>query len=179
MSIDDRTFKSVLFVALFLGAASLIAAEPTTTTADDRAAVERLRKAGVVLTETTGVVTGAFIKDTADMTDDNFAALGSLKNLKTLNISSKKLNDHTLGLLTGMTALEALLNRFGAIHRRGPHAAHQVPKPEAHCVHSHVAEVARISPARAWLHWPRCRTFAGLASAVVSSTTKAWPPSRN
>ena len=93
MSIDDRTFQSVLFVALFLGAASLVAAEPTTTTADDRAAVERLRKAGVVLTETTGVVTGAFIKDTADMTDDNFAALGSLKNLKTLNISSKKLND--------------------------------------------------------------------------------------
>ena len=109
MSIDDRAFKSVLFVALFLGAASLIAAEPTTPTADDRAAVERLRKAGVVLTETTGVVTGAFIKDTADMTDDNFTALGSLKNLKTLNISSKKLNDQTLGLLTGMTALEALL----------------------------------------------------------------------
>ena len=109
MSIDDRTFKSVLFVALFLGAASLIAAEPTTTTADDRAAVERLRKAGVVLTETKGVVTGAFIKDTVDMTDDNFMALGSLKNLKTLNISSNKLNDHTLGLLTGMTALEALL----------------------------------------------------------------------
>ena len=78
-------------------------------TADDRAAVEQLRKAGVVLTETTGVVTGAFIKDTVDMTDDNFAALGSLKNLKTLNISSKKLNDRTLGLLTGMTALEALL----------------------------------------------------------------------
>jgi hypothetical protein len=109
MSIDDRAFKSVLFVALFLGAASLIPAAPTTTTADDRAAVERLRKAGVVLTETTGVVTGAFIKDTADMTDDNFTALGSLKNLKTLNISSKKLNDHTLGLLTGMTALEVLL----------------------------------------------------------------------
>jgi hypothetical protein len=109
MSIDDRTFKSVLFVAMILGAASLVAAEPTTTTADDRAAVERLRKAGVVLTETTGVVTGAFIKDTADMTDDNFVVLGSLKNLKTLNISSKKLNDHTLCLLTGMTAPEALL----------------------------------------------------------------------
>src|SRR6478672_10137472 len=109
MSIDERTFQSVLFVALFLGAASLIAAEPPTTTADDRAAVERLRKAGVVLTETTGVVTGALIKDTADMTDDNFTALGSLKNLKTLNISSNKLNDDTLGPLTGMTALEALL----------------------------------------------------------------------
>jgi len=55
------------------------------------------------------VVTGAVIKDTVDMTDDNFAALGSLKNLKSLNISSRKLNDDTLGLLTGMTALEVLL----------------------------------------------------------------------
>src|SRR5436190_21952134 len=106
MSIDDRTFRSMLFVALFLGASSLIAAEPTTTSADDRATVERLRKAGVVLTETKGVVTGAVIKDTVDMTDDNFVSLGSLKNLKTLNISSKKLDDRTLGLLTGMTALE-------------------------------------------------------------------------
>src|SRR6478752_4978443 len=75
-------------------------------TADDRAAVERLRKAGVVLTETSGVVTVAVIKDTVDMTDDNFTVLGSLKNLKTLNISSKKMDDRTLGLLTGMTALE-------------------------------------------------------------------------
>lgn len=108
MSVDDRGLKSTLLVALFLSAAPLVAAEPTTQTADDRAAVERLRKAGVVLTETTGVVTGALVKDTADMTEDNFAALGSLKSLKTLNISSKKLNDQTLGLLTGMTALEIL-----------------------------------------------------------------------
>src|SRR6478672_10189497 len=108
MLIADRPFQGVLFVALFLGAAAIVAAEPATT-AYDRAAVERLRKAGVVLTETTGVVTGAFIKGTADMTDDNFTALGSLKNLKTLNISSNKLNDDTLGPLTGMTALEALL----------------------------------------------------------------------
>src|SRR5689334_5415163 len=107
MSLDVRPFQSVLFILLFLGAASLSTAEPTT--ADDRAAFERLRKAGVVFTETTGVVTGAFIKDTVDMTDDDFAVLGSLKNLKTLNISSRKLNDQTLGLLVGMTALEALL----------------------------------------------------------------------
>src|SRR5438270_725888 len=100
---------SIVLAGAGSAAAPLVAAEPTKPTADDRAAVERLRKAGVVLTETTGVVTGAFIKDTVDMTDDNFTALGSLKNLKTLNISSKKLNDHTLGLLTGMTALEALL----------------------------------------------------------------------
>lgn len=112
MSLDHRTFQPVLFVALFLGAASLRAAEPTTADAratDNQAAIERLRKAGVVFTETTGVVTGAFIKDTVDMTDDDFAALGSLKNLKTLNVSSRKLDDRTLGLLTGMTALEALL----------------------------------------------------------------------
>lgn len=109
MSIDDRGFKSALLVALFLSAAPLVTAEPTTPTADDRAVVERLRKAGVVLTETTGVVTGALVKDISDMTEDNFVALGCLKNLKTLNISSKKLNDRTLGLLTGMTALEALL----------------------------------------------------------------------
>lgn len=109
MLIDGRSFEGVLFVAFILGAASLVAAEPTATPADERTAVGQLRKAGVVLTETSALVTGAFIKDTADMTDENFTALGSLKNLKTLNISSKKLNDHTLGLLTGMPALEVLL----------------------------------------------------------------------
>src|SRR5690348_9459064 len=112
MSSDDRAFKLVLFVAVFLGAASLGAAEPTTAgarAADNQAAVERLRKAGVVLTETSGVVTGAVIRDSVDMTDDEFAALASLKNLKTLQFSNRKLNDQTLGLLTGMTALEALL----------------------------------------------------------------------
>jgi acetyl esterase/lipase len=114
MSLDAQPFQSLLFVAFFLGAASLSAAElsaaePTTTTVDDRATIERLRKAGLVLTETSGMVTGAFIKNTVDMTDDDFAALGSLKHLKTLQISSNKLNDRTLGLLTGMTALEALL----------------------------------------------------------------------
>jgi len=103
MSIADRTFQSRLFVALILGAAL------PTTTADDRAVIQRLRETGVVFTETSGVVTGAVIRDTVDMTDENFTALGSLKNLKTLNISSRKLNDDTLGLLTGMTALEALL----------------------------------------------------------------------
>src|SRR5262245_31429932 len=113
MSIADRTFQSRLFVALILGAAPLVAtilsaAEPTTT-ADDCAVIQRLREAGVVFTETSGVVTGTVIRDTVDMTDENFTALGSLKNLKTLNISSRKLNDDTLGLLTGMTALEALL----------------------------------------------------------------------
>jgi len=109
MSIADRTFKAVWFVAFFLSAAPLMAVEPAGTAADDRAAAERLRAAGVALTETAGVVTGAVIKDTTDMTDDNFTALGSLKNLKTLNISNRKLDDRTLGLLTGMAALEVLL----------------------------------------------------------------------
>ena len=69
-----RTFESVLFVALFLGAAFPLAAESTTTTADDRAAVERLRKAGVVLTETTGVATGAVEEKEAKKQQEDWAA---------------------------------------------------------------------------------------------------------
>jgi hypothetical protein len=98
--ITVRISTSILFAALLVPVDS--------TWADDQAAVERLRKAGVVLTETKGVVTGVSIKDTAGMTDDDFTALGGLTNVKTMQISGDGLNDRTLGLLTGMTALEDL-----------------------------------------------------------------------
>lgn len=75
---------------------------------DEHSAVRRLTDRGVVFTNTAGVVTGAAIKSTAGMTDDDFRALGQLRSLKTMQISGEELNDRTLGLLTGLTELEDL-----------------------------------------------------------------------
>lgn len=71
-------------------------------------AAERLRALGARLTETQDGVTGVVIQDAAGMVDEDFAALGSLRNLKSLQISGEPLNDRTLGFLTGLTELEDL-----------------------------------------------------------------------
>jgi hypothetical protein len=84
MSTAAQTLKALLLIALLLGGAPLTAAESAATAAADGARVERLRQAGVMLTETSGVVTGAFIKDTVDMTEDNFRALGTLQNQRSV-----------------------------------------------------------------------------------------------
>ncbi len=76
--------------------------------ADDHAAAEQLRKCGAKVSEQDGIVRSVEIQNTAAMTDDDFKALGQLAGLKTMQISGDKLNDRTLGFLTGLTALEDL-----------------------------------------------------------------------
>jgi metallo-beta-lactamase class B len=73
---------------------------------DESAAAEQLRKAGADVTMTKGVVTAVAVKDLVNFTQADFETLGRLAHCKMLSLSGEALNDKTLFLLTGMTALE-------------------------------------------------------------------------
>jgi len=73
--------------------------------ADDAATVKLLKAKGVKVTETKGVVTGVAVPDGTQLTAADFAQIGRLATLKTLDVN-KGLTDERLTLLAGLTALE-------------------------------------------------------------------------
>jgi hypothetical protein len=84
---------------LLLGAGS--------TRADDAEIGKLLKDKGVEVTESKSVVTAVTVRDGSKLTDADFAQIGRLVHLRTLDVNNG-LNDARLALLQGLVALEYL-----------------------------------------------------------------------
>ena len=98
---------AVSATAGFLGTGFGVAADAP---AVDPADVAAIKAAGGNVTETGGAVTKIEFKDCSKLAEADFARLGRIKSLKSLTLFGKcaGLNDATLPLLAGLTALEDL-----------------------------------------------------------------------
>ncbi|MGE3808319.1 MAG: hypothetical protein AB7K24_26965 [Gemmataceae bacterium] len=82
--------------------------------ADEADISKALKDKGVAVTETKGVVTGVSVKAGDTLTDADFAHIGKLSQLKTLDIN-KGLNDERLALLGGLSELQYLQTNLAQV----------------------------------------------------------------
>jgi hypothetical protein len=75
--------------------------------AGDAEIAKLLKEKGVTVTETKGVVTGVAVRDGKKVEDADFAQIGQLSHMKTLDLNAC-LTDARLAHLTGLVALESL-----------------------------------------------------------------------